>query len=324
MAFCDAVIEAQGAPVIVSALDEKPKSKPLDQLQRVRNIRENPSVSVVVDDYNEDWSQLRFVQISGGARFIDPGDPRFASAISVLRSKYPQYRTMAIDRAPMLWISDLHAIAWSSSVQAAAETRPRDFTALVQGRRSVRSLRPDPVSRPLVEQAIAAAGWAPSPHGRQPWRFAVVESIDRKQKLVDDMAATWQQQLELDGQDETIVQIRLQKSRQRLLEAPLIVVPSLYLEDLDDYPDPERRAAERTMAVQSLGAAIQNLMVSLYSAGLDSGWMCAPLFCPDVVRDALGLASTLVPQALIPVGYVDKEPVRRPRLPVDQLIVDWS
>ena len=138
------------------------------------------------------------------------------------------------------------------------------------------------------------------------------------------MAATWQQQLELDGQDETIVQIRLQKSRQRLLEAPLIVVPSLYLEDLDDYPDPERRAAERTMAVQSLGAAIQNLMVSLYSAGLDSGWMCAPLFCPDVVRDALGLASTLVPQALIPVGYVDKEPVRRPRLPVDQLIVDWS
>jgi coenzyme F420-0:L-glutamate ligase / coenzyme F420-1:gamma-L-glutamate ligase len=64
-------------------------------------------------------------------------------------------------------------------------------------------------------------------------------------------------------------------------------------------------------------------MLSLYSQGLDSGWMCAPLFCPEVVRDSLGLSVDLIPQALIPVGCAAKDPVRRPRLPLERLIVDW-
>jgi coenzyme F420-0:L-glutamate ligase/coenzyme F420-1:gamma-L-glutamate ligase len=322
--FCYALLSTAAGPVIVSALDEKPKSRPLNQIQRVRNIGENRFVSVVVDDYNDDWSRLRFVQLSGEATLIDPGAPGFDDGIAALRCKYSQYQSMAIDRAPMLWIGELISISWTSSPGGLANPRSSDFTSLIQGRRSVRSLRADPVPRPLVEQAIAAAGWAPSPHGRQPWRFSVVESEIRKRSLADQMAETWQEQLELDGQDETIVQIRLQKSRERLLNAPLIVVPCLYLADLDDYPDLERLAAERTMAVQSLGAAIQNLLVALYSVGLDSGWMCAPLFCPDVVRDALGLSAELIPQALIPVGYVDKEPVRRSRLPLNELIIDWS
>jgi coenzyme F420-0:L-glutamate ligase/coenzyme F420-1:gamma-L-glutamate ligase len=78
------------------------------------------------------------------------------------------------------------------------------------------------------------------------------------------------------------------------------------------------------MAVQSLGAAVQNLLLSLYAAGIDGGWMCAPLFCPDVVQAALGLDATLDPHALIAVGYAASDPVRRPRLPLDELIVDWQ
>jgi nitroreductase len=77
------------------------------------------------------------------------------------------------------------------------------------------------------------------------------------------------------------------------------------------------------MAVQSIGAAIQNLLLTLYAEGVDGGWMCAPLFCPDVVRESLGLTETLHPQALIAVGYAVKDPVRRPRRPVEELIVDW-
>ncbi|MDP9366580.1 MAG: nitroreductase family protein, partial [Chloroflexota bacterium] len=110
----------------------------------------------------------------------------------------------------------------------------------------------------------------------------------------------------------------------RLLEAPLLIVPCLYLADLDVYPDPDRQAAEETMAIQSLGAAIQNLLLTLYAAGLDAGWMCAPLFCPDVVRDALGLDAALIPHALLPVGYAAQDPKRRGRLPAEELIVAWE
>jgi len=321
--FCFAVIEQDGKPALVSPLDEKPKSVPVDELKRVRNIRANPRVSVVVDDYSEDWQRLRFVQVSGDAEIVSPQDDGFDRAIATLRDKYPQYRRMAIDQNALIRIRDLVAVSWAGSASGDLEMRPFDLDGLIQGRRSVRSLRPDPVPRVAIERAIAAAGWAPSPHGRQPWRFAVIESAERKERLASDMAATWREQLELDGQDASIVQIRLEKSRARIVEAPIIVVPCLYLVDLDPYPDEGRQAAERTMAIQSFGAAIQNLMLSLYSQGLDSGWMCAPLFCPEVVRDSLGLSVDLIPQALIPVGYAAKDPVRRPRLPLERLIVDW-
>jgi F420 biosynthesis protein FbiB-like protein len=203
-------------------------------------------------------------------------------------------------------------------------TRDSDLETVIRGRRSVRHFRGDPVPRELILRAIEAAGWAPSPHGTQPWRFSIVESIARREALADAMAKTWREQLALDGQDREIVELRLAKSRERMLSASLLIIPSLYLGDADEYPDPERQEAEELMAVQSIGSAIQNLLLSLYASGLDAGWMCAPLFCPDVVRESLGLPEGLIPQAMIPVGYAVKEPVRRERRPVEDLILDWA
>jgi len=151
-----------------------------------------------------------------------------------------------------------------------------------------------------------------------------VEAPERRLALADAMAATWDAQLRLDGQDEAVVRHRLARSRERLLTAPVLAIPCLYLEDLDAYPDPERQEAERVMAIQSLGAAIQNFLLSIHAAGLDAGWMCAPLFCPGVVRDALGLAGNLHPQAVIPIGHAAQDPVRRPRMAAEDLVVSWE
>lgn len=204
------------------------------------------------------------------------------------------------------------------------EQRSQLLEDVIPGRRSVRHFSPGPVPREVIETAIEAAGWAPSPHGRQPWRFVVLESPERRATLADAMAASWNAQLELDGQPPEVVAVRLSKSRERMLDASLLLLPCLYLEDLDVYPDAERQEAERIMAIQSIGAAIQNLLLSLYASGLDAGWMCAPLFCPDLVRDTLGLERTLIPHAMIPVGYAAREPVRRPRRSLDELIISWE
>ncbi len=323
--ICYSVVERENELAIVSALDEKPKSVALDRLARVKNIRASPHVSLVVDDYNEDWTALAFVQVHGDATLIDPEADGHTESVAALRAKYPQYARMAIDQAPIIRIDQLTASSWRAQGEPIEQSlRPTDLTLLMQGRRSVRAFQSTPVDRRIVEQAIAAAGWAPSPHGSQPWRFAVVESQERRNVLADAMAATWQEQLEMDGQDEAIVQIRLAKSRERLETAPLLIIPCLYLEDLEVYPDPERQVAERTMAIQSFGAAVQNLLLHIYAAGLDAGWMCAPLFCPEVVRDALGLDQALTPHALIPIGHAAKDPVRRERRPLSELIVSWE
>lgn len=198
-----------------------------------------------------------------------------------------------------------------------------DFFTLVQTRRTVRSFRPDPPPRAAIEQIILAASWAPSPHGRQPWRFVVVESLERKQLLAQAMGSAWRHHLALDGLDPATIEVRLQRSQERVLNAPVIIVPCLYLNDLDIYPDAERQAAETTMAIQSLGCAVQNMLLAAFALGLAAGWMCAPLFAPAAVRTALALADDLHPQALIPIGYLAHEPKRRPRRPLHELIVQW-
>jgi coenzyme F420-0:L-glutamate ligase/coenzyme F420-1:gamma-L-glutamate ligase len=314
-------------PVIAIAIDEKPKGNPR-ALRRVRNILERPEVALVVDEYHEVWDALAWVLVRGSASLIEPGEVGHAEALGALRQKYPQYVRMRLEERPAIVIRHLSTRSWRGAELDDEQPSPRpgreELAALVRGRRSVRAFQSRPVPRAIVEEAIAAAGWAPSPHGRQPWRFVVVQSQDRRDALADAMAETWRAQLRLDGQDETIVEARLQKSRDRLQRAPVLIIPCLYLEGLDTYPDANRQQAEVTMAIQSLGAAVQNLLLSLYAAGVDGGWMCAPLFCPDVVRAALGLEPTMDPHALIAVGYAASDPVRRPRLPLDELIVDWQ
>ena len=322
--FCYALIEREGEPVVVSSLDRKPKTRGVREMQRVRNIADQPMVTFVVDDYSDDWERLAFVQFHGRAEVHEPDSIGFDGAIAALKAKYPQYVEMDIETRPLIWIDRISANSWSWTGDLGEDRRQNELHSLIQGRRSVRALLPNPAPRAVLERAIIAAGWAPSPHGRQPWRFAVVESAARKLTLTDAMSVSWTDQLRLDGQDESIVKIRLEKSRTRLLNAPALVVPCLFLDDLDDYPDPMRANAETTMAVQSLGAAIQNLLLSIYADGYDAGWMCAPLFSPDVVRDALRLDPSLIPHALIPVGKAAADPLRRPRCPLDELIVAWE
>ena len=191
------------------------------------------------------------------------------------------------------------------------ETQPQrasDLATLLRSRRSVRSYQQRPVTREQLEQILEAARWAPSPHGRQPWRFVVLTRQELKQVLADSMGETWQRTLEMDGQDAAIINKRREKAHQRVLSAPAIIIPCLYLEDLDTYPDEQRQADEKTMAVQSIGAAIQNMLLMTYDLGLDAGWMCAPLFCPEVVCEALELDIRLIPQALITIGICCRRP----------------
>jgi coenzyme F420-0:L-glutamate ligase/coenzyme F420-1:gamma-L-glutamate ligase len=312
-----------GASLLL-ALDEKPKRVDVGRLRRVRNIQENPNVAVVVDDYSEDWSRLAFVLVRGAGSLVRPGEPAHAPAVALLRAKYPHYQAMALEERPLLQIAMTRVAAWGALDAPPPEPLPAErlaFPGIIRGRRSVRAYADRPVPRALVEACLEAAGWAPSPHGRQPWRFALITRPAVKQRLAEAMGAEWQRNLAMDGQPAAVVETRLRKSRERLMNAPVLVLVCLYLADLDAYPDVGRQAAEQTMAVQSLGAAVQNLLLTAYHLGLDGGWMCAPLFCPSVVAAALGLDPALIPHALITLGYAARDPVRRPRRPLSELIV---
>jgi len=305
---------------IYIALDEKPKDVPVSRLKRVRNILENPDVALIADRYTEDWGLLAFVMVRGSAELLDPDTGEHTEAVRLLRGKYHQYEAMRIEENPIIAIRPERATSWGALDEP--DTSGPQILDTIHGRRSVRRYLPKEVPEDLVERVLEAARWAPSPHGRQPWRFAVLTREATKERLADAMGEEWRANLEMDGQSAELVERRLEGSRRRLRDAPVLVLICLYLEDPDAYSDAERQHGETTMAVQSLGAAAQNALLAAYDLGLDAGWMCAPLYCPEKVVEALGLDPGLVPHALLTLGYADGDPPkRRPRRPLDDLVV---
>ena len=100
--------------VCFSAIDAKPKRVAASELRRVRNIAENPRVSLAVDRYDEEWSRLCWVIVQGRADILMAGAER-ASAVDLLRAKYTQYRALGLDRetAAVIRISPERTLFWS-------------------------------------------------------------------------------------------------------------------------------------------------------------------------------------------------------------------
>ena len=96
---------------IYSVLDQKPKRTSLTRLRRVKNILANPQVALVVDHYEEDWSRLWYILVTGHAELMLEGDER-EQAIVKLREKYQQYRDMDIDMNPVIKITPDKVVSW--------------------------------------------------------------------------------------------------------------------------------------------------------------------------------------------------------------------
>lgn len=194
-------------------------------------------------------------------------------------------------------------VAPSQSPWSPTEEAEDVFWQLIRGRRTVRRYDRRPVPEQLVMKLLEAAHWAPSAHNRQPWRFVLAQSAHARQTLATRMAERWRADLLADGADPDTVQRRSAISVQRIVSAPLIIVPCLDLASLDSYLDSRRQQAERQMGVQSVALACQNLLLAAHHYGLGACWMCAPLFAQDIVRDVLDLPAPWEPQALLTIGY---------------------
>jgi F420 biosynthesis protein FbiB-like protein len=191
---------------------------------------------------------------------------------------------------------------------------------LIRQRRTVRKVRPDPVPPELIDAIIEAACWAPSAHNSQPWRFAVVRTSVARERLAQVMGEAFQEDLEADGVDPMEAVGRVQASVARLSATPVVIVFCLAVSDLYQYPDEIRQEAESRLGVQSVAAAIQNLLLVATESGLGTGWMCAPMFCPSVVRRQLVLPDDWDPQALITVGWPAESPEPPLRQDQDDLV----
>ena len=102
---------ALGPESVYITIDQKPKRDPSKPLQRLRNISANPSVALVVDHFEEDWTQLGWVMLRGEAQVLESGEEHDA-AQTLLKSRYPQYREMELATLPVIAIRISRVTAW--------------------------------------------------------------------------------------------------------------------------------------------------------------------------------------------------------------------
>ncbi|MCX4753094.1 coenzyme F420-0:L-glutamate ligase [Kitasatospora purpeofusca] len=190
----------------------------------------------------------------------------------------------------------------------------------VTQRRTVRAFTAEPVDPDAVRRAVAAAATAPAPHHTTPWRFVLLETPEVRTRLLDAMLAAWRRDLAgLDGWDEERIARRTARG-DVLRAAPYLVVPCLVMDGSHDYPDARRAAAEREMFTVAVGAAVQNLLVTLAGEGYGSAWVSSTMFCRDTVREVLDLPDHWDPMGAVAVGRPAEPPRSRPDRTADAFI----
>ncbi len=117
-----ATADASGAPYVVPVcfalhetalyitIDQKPKGNPRS-LKRLRNIAGNPRVAIVADRYDDDWTRLGWVMLRGRAQILESG-AEHDMAQDLLRSRYPQYRSMQLAELPVIAIRVEKVASW--------------------------------------------------------------------------------------------------------------------------------------------------------------------------------------------------------------------
>jgi coenzyme F420-0:L-glutamate ligase/coenzyme F420-1:gamma-L-glutamate ligase len=191
-----------------------------------------------------------------------------------------------------------------------------DALEAIRSRRSLRQLSGRDVAHEVIDALLELAATAPAPHHTRPWRYVIVLPRSRA-RLASSMSAAWRADLERDGHPAELIEKLLRKSERQITSAPALLLACLTDEGLRKWPDERRARNEWAMAQQSIGAAMQNVMVAAHAMGLSSYWISAPLFAPEACAEALGMPDGWVAQAFIVLGYAAEGVAPKPRPAAD-------
>lgn len=194
-----------------------------------------------------------------------------------------------------------------------------EFRDLVEHRVSIRQFLPEPVNPDDVREMVRLAGLAPSPNNTQPWQFIAVS----RRALLGDMAAAVHRRLEgllPEPADDEARRAgrRVDRFSTFFAEAPLVVAVVLqpYTSVIQSALAGSGVTAARVNAmrgypdVQSVGAAVEHLLLAADEMGYGGCWLTGPLVARPALQRLLGVKAPARLAALVAIG--------RPKLPRPQ------
>jgi len=184
----------------------------------------------------------------------------------------------------------------------------------IAARRSIRKFKDTPIPDETLRAILTAATQAPSAKNRQPWRFVVVqgekraemvrvmrEGIARAKARGDDLGSAEGSARIMEHAPVTVFVFNPEGMRPWLAHS----IEQMFM-DLTN--------------IQSIGAAIQNMLLAAQDLGLGSLWIGDVLYAYEELCNWLGEGGALI--AAVSLGYPDEAPAARPRKPFDE-VVKW-
>jgi nitroreductase len=182
----------------------------------------------------------------------------------------------------------------------------------IAARRSIRKFKETPISDETLQAVLTAAVQAPSARNRQPWRFVVVKGDKRAEmvRIMREGIANIKAKGGDPGSSEGSAKVMEQAPVTVFIFNPQGVRPWIAHSNEQMRTD--------VVDIQSIGAAIQNMLLAAQDLGLGSLWMCDVFCAYKELCTWLGEEGEMI--AAVALGYSDDSPVARPRKPVDEVV----
>ncbi len=189
-----------------------------------------------------------------------------------------------------------------------------DFWKVVKLRRSVREFSKRPLSNRLINLILEAASLAPSGSNQQNWSFIVVKDKVIKERLKDSVVERVEELAsKMDSKTARTNFISQTRYFTFFSEAPVVIVvvmkpyDSLTARILARYEKNIKYTS--TAGIQSVAAAIENMLLAVASLGLGACWMTGPLIAKASLERTLDIKPPDELLALLPIGYPKRPPV---------------
>lgn len=193
------------------------------------------------------------------------------------------------------------------------------MTAILQ-RRSVRRFTSDTVEPRKIEAILEAARWAPSGGNTQPWDFVVVNDSDIRRKLAALLKLAHLQhwtEVMATPHDEKVLADKVDMA-DKLARGPIFIV--VCLNRKRGYTTSKYAEFGYFLDLQSVAAAIENMLLAATAQGLGSVWMGTPRLKQPEMKELLGIPESVEIVAVVTLGYPAEEAGPRSRDTLESMV----
>lgn len=204
-----------------------------------------------------------------------------------------------------------------------------DLFEAIRGRKSIRRFKQTPVSDEDIARILEAGRLAPSANNSQPWSFLVIRDSSVRGKMADAVRGMIDRMIPHAEDEKQAQRLAAYKGTYYTFFESAPVVIAVFLEGYDagtdrllarmGYAPDDIRRLRPLPGLQSVAAAIQNMLLAVHALGYGSCWMTGPLVAQEAFGTLLGFGREKHIAALLPVGIPDEDPPARTRKPLEQI-----